>query len=224
MFAKFATFFDTCQHMFSLDTPEADEFESYHRAPMRESEYYIVQKLIGKYNIPVYDDDGEYHPYVWDGHALDIRRIHTMSDMCHEIGHFVVCPPEYRQMINYGLGGAPADGSDPPLRPHDMGDLEEEDIVAGVFGFFLEYLFCGEDLVRLTSGNLGFEDTYTPDYRGQFDLYLQYKNVDKAQIDYETSFQAFLILMRTDLDTINYTELQKKYTKLGLLDENGNLA
>jgi hypothetical protein len=50
--------------------------------------------------------DGNHIRYVWDGTRLDLHQL-SNAQVIHEIGHWIECPTEYKDLPEYGLGTGP---------------------------------------------------------------------------------------------------------------------
>lgn len=129
------------------DTPLNDQFDSYHHTPISSYHHRCFIKICKNYKIPI---TKQRQPYIWDGKQLDITQLPTFNSQMHEVGHYLVCPLEYKHHIDYGLG--PGGAYDIETYRDDV----DEDVLASVFGLYLEFLI-GDD-IAVTIGNIGVDD------------------------------------------------------------------
>lgn len=177
---KFFAFIDkfcTLPHMFEWNSTDGNRFDNYTHAPMTEMGYQNAIMMLHHFKIPYYiTRTGD---YTYDGHAIDLTKLSNFHAICHEIGHYLVCPPEYISRINYGLGSAGSDICDDEdnsadlMERDDYNEISHEDIYAGVLGQYLFYI-CGGN-ITITSGDLGCdEENYVLNHKkALFDMYVK---------------------------------------------------
>ncbi len=121
-----------------------------------------VLKLADHVGMPWCSDQPD--PWVWDGqkgcwgnHLKAVRRIeakpvqngleqnahaHILSNVVHEIAHWLICPMEYRNLPDFGLGFGP-DSTDfsaleIKMRPGTLDTFREEERKASALGILIE--------------------------------------------------------------------------------------
>uniref|UniRef100_A0A6C0JXB0 Uncharacterized protein n=1 Tax=viral metagenome TaxID=1070528 RepID=A0A6C0JXB0_9ZZZZ len=132
--------------MFCSDTLESDRYDRYCNMPVSPKHNKWFEEITKFYGISTTNKRQKYN---WDGKQLDITRTPTFHCMLHEVGHFLMAT-ENKYEINYGLG-LPGSGTN-----------VEEDILASIFGIYLEFL-VGDD-IEITIGDVGVDDQLTPEF------------------------------------------------------------
>jgi len=154
---KYITTFLQYKTMLTDPSPECDRYESYRNMPISPKHNKIFTEITNFYNVPV---TYKRQKYIWNGKELDVTQTPSFHCMMHEVGHFLMCPKEYRTHIDYGLG-SPTFGGVKVSRP-DGDDHVEEDILASIFGIYLEFL-VGDD-IEITIGDVGVDDQLTHEF------------------------------------------------------------
>ena len=143
--------------MLSDPSPKHDRYDSYRNMPISPKHNKWFEEITKFYKVPV---TYKRQKYIWNGKQLDITQTPSFHCMMHEVGHFLMCPEEYKSHIDYGLG-SPTFGGVKGSRPGG-GDNVEEDILASIFGIYLEFL-VGDD-IEITIGDVGVDDQLTPEF------------------------------------------------------------
>jgi len=140
----------------SQGTPLADQYESYCYTPISSYHHRWFIEICNFYKIPI---TMQRQAYIWDGKQLDISQLYDFHHQMHEIGHYLMCPLEYKHYIDYGLGAGGA------YYIEACRDDVEEDILASIFGIYIEFLVG--DNIGVTIGDVGADEVLTREYVNQ---------------------------------------------------------
>lgn len=78
----------------------------------------------------------------WDGETISIPMSNGLSDLLHEIAHFIMCPKKRRGVPNFGLGSVDWDEDIRRLKPTALFDVEcAEEQMASCLGILMEREF-----------------------------------------------------------------------------------
>ncbi len=100
----------------------------------------IVYDLLHKLGI-AYKKTFPAEGFAWDGKKLAIRN--TVSNIFHDIAHWLVATPERRNATDFGLGSGPDSGKVSGwLIP--FSEVDEEELCASVLGICMEHTLLAE--------------------------------------------------------------------------------
>ena len=169
LISKFINTFLSHKTIFYSNSESLDRFINYQYTPILKRHNDFLIDICRFYNIPI---TKERQQYIWDGKCLDITQRSSFHWQMHEVGHFLLCPLQFRHFIDYGLG--PGGSYNAETIRNDI----SEDIYAGIFGLYLEFM-VGDD-ISITIGNIGVDEILDREFLSEcFDYFVKLNIIDR---------------------------------------------